>query len=133
MSMSTTTTRIPQVGELWLVHYPYRTPGGYEKTRPGIIVGFGEGDEVYVRKITTKNKKGNRPFLHPKLKKQSFQSRQEKTLIHGWKKDELKNKAEDIQPIENEEVSTTEEVESADYTEYNKVARKLEEYLSNSK
>lgn len=27
---------------------------------------------------------------------------------------------------------TTEEVESADYTEYNKVARKLEEYLSNS-
>lgn len=72
MSMSTTTTRIPQVGELWLVHYPYRTPGGYEKTRPGIIVGFGEGDEVYVRKITTKNKKGNRPFLHPKLKKQSF-------------------------------------------------------------
>lgn len=76
MSMSTTTTRIPQVGELWLVHYPFRTPGGYEKTRPGIIVGFGEEDTVYVRKLTTRNKKGNKPFYHPKLKKQSYLTRE---------------------------------------------------------
>lgn len=72
MSMSTTTTRIPQVGELWLVHYPYRTPGGYEKTRPGIIVGFGEDDEVYVRKLTSKKKKGNTLFIHPKLNRPSY-------------------------------------------------------------
>ena len=76
MSMSTTTTRIPQVGELWLVHYPYCTPGGYEKIRPGIVVGFGKDDEVFIRKITTRNKRGNKPFNHPKLKRQSFLTRE---------------------------------------------------------
>lgn len=72
--MSNTTTRIPQIGELWLVHYPYVTPGGYEKIRPGIVVGFGKDDEVVVRKITTKSKKGSKPFNHPKLKRTSFLS-----------------------------------------------------------
>ncbi len=72
--MTTRTTRLPGVGEIWLVHYPYITPGNMEKVRPGIIVGFDGEDKVIVQKLTTRKKKCNKEFIHPKLKKKTYLS-----------------------------------------------------------
>lgn len=72
--MSTRTTRLPGIGEIWLVHYPYLTPGNMEKVRPGIIVGFNGDDEVIVQKLTTRKKKYNKEFVHPKLKRKTYLS-----------------------------------------------------------
>lgn len=83
MYMSTTTTRVPIVGDIWLVHYPYTTPGNYDKIRPGIVVGYGKDDEVIIQKLTTKDKRGNKPFSHPKLKQKSFLSK-EKVCIRDY-------------------------------------------------
>ena len=49
--MSTRTTKLPGIGDIWLVHYPYVTPGNMEKVRPGIIVGFDGDDKVIVQKL----------------------------------------------------------------------------------
>lgn len=72
--MSTVTTRVPRVGDIWLVHYPYLTPGNMEKIRPGIIIGFKNNDEVIIQKLTTKKKKYNKEFVHPKLKRKTYLS-----------------------------------------------------------
>lgn len=72
--MSTRTIRLPEIGEIWLVHYPYLTPGNMEKVRPGIIVGFNGDDEVIVQKLTTRKKKYNKEFVHPKLKRKTYLS-----------------------------------------------------------
>lgn len=62
--------RIPKVGDIWLVNYPYITPGNMEKIRPAIIKGFKEEDDtISVQKITTKCKKGFKKIEHPKLSK----------------------------------------------------------------
>ena len=54
--MSTRTTKLPGIGDIWLVHYTYMTPGNMEKVRPGIIVGFDGDDKVIVQKLTKKKK-----------------------------------------------------------------------------
>ena len=64
--------RIPKVGDIWLVNYPYITPGNMEKIRPAIIKGFKEEHECegalnvygfsklffdnYLRNLASKNK-----------------------------------------------------------------------------
>lgn len=72
--MTTQTTKIPRIGDIWLVHYPYFTPGNMEKTRPGIIIGFDGEDNVIVQKLTTKKKKGSKEFVHPKMKRKTYLS-----------------------------------------------------------
>lgn len=72
--MSTVTTKLPRVGDIWLVHYPYVTPGNMEKVRPGIIVDFDGEDKVVVQKLTTKKKKNNKEFVHPKMKRKTYLS-----------------------------------------------------------
>lgn len=57
MYTTTRTTREPRVGDIWLVMYPYSTPGNMEKIRPGIILGFDNEDKVIVQKLTTRCKK----------------------------------------------------------------------------
>lgn len=74
MYMTTRTTRLPSIGDIWLVHYPYLTPGNMEKVRPGIIVDFDGEDNVVVQKLTTRRKKGNKEFIHPKMKKKTYLS-----------------------------------------------------------
>lgn len=72
--MSTVTTKLPRIGDIWLVHYPYVTPGNMEKVRPGIIVDFDGEDKVVVQKLTTKKKKNNKEFVHPKMKRKTYLS-----------------------------------------------------------
>lgn len=72
--MSTVTTKLPRIGDIWLVHYPYITPGNMEKVRPGIIVDFDGEDKVVVQKLTTKKKKNNKEFVHPKMKRKTYLS-----------------------------------------------------------
>lgn len=67
--------RVPQVGDIWLVHYPYITPGNMEKIRPALIKRIDdETNVVIVQKMTTKKHFNNRKFEHPKLKKTTFLS-----------------------------------------------------------
>lgn len=72
--MSTVTTKLPRIGDIWLVHYPYVTPGNMEKVRPGIIIDFDGEDKVVVQKLTTKKKKNNKEFVHPKMKRKTYLS-----------------------------------------------------------
>ena len=74
MYTTTRTTKLPGIGDIWLVHYPYITPGNMEKVRPGIIVDFDGEDRVIVQKLTTRCKRGNKLFTHPKLKKKTYLS-----------------------------------------------------------
>jgi len=74
MYMTTRTTKLPSIGDIWLVHYPYITPGNMEKVRPGIIVDFDGEDKVVVQKLTTRRKKGNKEFIHPKMKRKTYLS-----------------------------------------------------------
>ena len=103
--MSTRTTRLPGIGEIWLVHYPYLTPGNMEKVRPGIIVGFDGDDSVIVQKLTTRKKKCNKESEHPKLKRKTYLSPEKmkiqdynliryigKANIGRWKYDYNRNK-----------------------------------------
>ena len=47
--------RIPREGDIWLVHYPYITPGNMEKIRPAIIIEIlEESNEVLVQKLKGK-------------------------------------------------------------------------------
>lgn len=73
--MTTRTTKIPQIGDIWLVHFPYITPGNMEKVRPAIIRAFEDDDKTVVQKLTTRCKKGNKVFNHPKLNKKSYLSK----------------------------------------------------------
>lgn len=67
--------RIPKIGDIWLVHYPYITPGNMEKIRPAIIKDFIKQDNlVIVQKLTTKKHKNYPLFNHPKLKKITYLS-----------------------------------------------------------
>lgn len=76
--------RTPREGDIWLVHYPYITPGNMEKIRPAIIKSINdEENTVLVQKLTTKYHKGNRSFEHPKMKKRTFISK-ETTQIHEY-------------------------------------------------
>jgi len=68
--MNTRTTREPRVGDIWLAHYPYSTPGNMQKVRPVIILGFTE-DDIVVQKLTSK-KKHNKPFNHPKMNRPTY-------------------------------------------------------------
>lgn len=83
MYMTTRTTRMPGVGDIWLVDYPYKTPGNMSKPRPGIIVDF-DDDNVIVQKLTTRKKKGNKEFVHPKLKKKTYIS-PEKSVVPDYR------------------------------------------------
>lgn len=83
MFTTTRTTKEPRIGDIWLVSYPYSTPGNMEKVRPGIIIAFDGDDRVIVQKLTTSNKKGNKEFKHPKLKRKTYLSR-EKTSISDY-------------------------------------------------
>lgn len=81
--MTTRTTREPGIGEIWLVTYPYMTPGNMEKVRPGVIVDFDGDDKVIVQKLTTRRKRGNKDFTHPKLKRKTYLS-PERTSIPDY-------------------------------------------------
>lgn len=70
--MTTRTTKLPGIGDIWLVNYPYHTPGNMKKIRPGIIVDFDGEDKVIVQMLTTKKKKYNKEFQHPKMKKKTY-------------------------------------------------------------
>jgi len=72
--MTTKTTRLPAIGEIWLVNYPYVTPGNMKKVRPGVIVDFDGEDNVIIQKLTTRKKRGNKEFIHPKMKKKTYLS-----------------------------------------------------------
>ena len=69
-----TSKREPRVGDIWIMRFPYHTPGSMEKVRPGIIIDFKDDFKVVVQKLTTKKKKGNKLFTHPKLKKVTYLS-----------------------------------------------------------
>ena len=47
-----------------------------EKIRPAIIKGFEDDDIVIVQKLTTKKKRDTPKFDHPKLKKDTYLSRE---------------------------------------------------------
>lgn len=84
MTSEDTSIRIPKEGDIWLVHYPYITPGNMEKVRPAIIKSINEEEEtLVVQKLTTKYHKGNKYFEHPKMKKTTFISR-ETVKIHEY-------------------------------------------------
>lgn len=73
--MTTRTTKTPRIGDIWLVHFPYITPGNMEKVRPAIIRAFDGDDKTVVQKLTTKCKKGCKEFRHPKLNRKSYLSK----------------------------------------------------------
>ena len=76
--------RIPKKGDIWLVNYPYITPGNMEKIRPAIIRDFSLNDnKLIVQKLTTKKHKYNTIFKHPKLKKNTYLSN-EKIKINDY-------------------------------------------------
>lgn len=81
--MTTRTTKLPGIGDIWLVHFPYATPGNMEKIRPAIITDFDGEDRVIVQKLTTKKKKNNKEFNHPKMKRKTYIS-SEKTSISDY-------------------------------------------------
>ena len=78
--MTTRSTKIPKTGDIWLINYPYLTPGNMQKIRPGIILGFADDDKVVVQKLTTRKKYGNKEFAHPKLKKKTYLSPEKITI-----------------------------------------------------
>ena len=64
---------MPKAGDVWLVNYPYITPGNMKKIRPAIIRQVDEENNmVIVQKLTTKYHKGNREFRNNKMKKKTF-------------------------------------------------------------
>ena len=71
---TTRTTKLPSIGDIWLVHFPYITPGNMEKVRPAVVIGFDGNDNTVVQKLTTRKKKGNKEFKHSKLKKKTYLS-----------------------------------------------------------
>lgn len=68
--------RVPRPGDIWLVNYPYITPGNMEKIRPAIIRSFEDDDTVVVQKLTTKKKWNTKKFEHPKMKKDTYISKE---------------------------------------------------------
>lgn len=69
--------RMPKAGDVWLVNYPYITPGNMKKIRPAIIRQVDEENNmVIVQKLTTKYHKGNREFRNNKMKKKTFVSKE---------------------------------------------------------
>ena len=64
--------RMPKIGDIWLVHYPYITPGNMEKVRPAIIKSINEDEDlITVQKLSTKYHKGSKIIEHPKLKRRT--------------------------------------------------------------
>ena len=59
-------------GQIWLVTYPYNTPGNMEKIRPVLIKKIFE-ETVLVQKFTTRRKK-NKEFYFSKFKKKTYLS-----------------------------------------------------------
>lgn len=69
--------RMPKIGDIWLVHYPYITPGNMEKVRPAIIKSINEDEDlVTVQKLSTKYHKGSKIIEHPKLKRRTYISKE---------------------------------------------------------
>lgn len=56
-----TTTRSPQVGDIWLAKFPFCENGNMEKIRPVRIAELGE-DFITVQMITTNANKGRRIY-----------------------------------------------------------------------
>lgn len=73
--MTIRTTKLPKIGDIWLVNFPYITPGNMEKIRPAIIKGFEGENKTIVQKLTTHCRKGNKLFKHPKLNKRTYLSK----------------------------------------------------------
>ena len=78
--MSIRTNKLPGIGDIWLVHFPYATPGNMEKVRPAIITDFDGEDRVIVQKLTTKRKKNNKEFNHPKMKRKTYLSSEKMSI-----------------------------------------------------
>jgi len=73
---SRTTSRMPQKGDIWLVEFPYFTPGNMVKVRPAIVLDYNEDtDKVKMRRLTTQKKKGYKPFINDKMKKRTYITR----------------------------------------------------------
>lgn len=80
MYTTTRTTKLPCIGDIWLVHFPYATPGNMEKVRPAVIIDFDGEDRVIVQKLTTKKKKNNKEFNHPKMKRKTYISSEKMSI-----------------------------------------------------
>lgn len=78
--MSIRTSKLPGIGDIWLVHFPYATPGNMEKVRPAIITDFDGEDRVVVQKLTTKRKRNNKEFNHPKMKRKTYLSSEKMSI-----------------------------------------------------
>ena len=53
--------RLPNKGDIWLVHCPYSTPGNMEKVRPAIILDiYEEENMIKIQKLSTKYHKGSK-------------------------------------------------------------------------
>lgn len=77
--------RVPKVGDIWLVNYPYITPGNMEKKRPAIIRDISDKEDyITVQKLTTKYHEGNKIFHHPKMKYKTYIS-QEKVKVQEYR------------------------------------------------
>lgn len=67
--------RIPKIGDVWLVEFPYATPGNVKKTRPAIIKDFIYGedrDSILVQKLTSKKHKNYKQFNNQKMNKTTY-------------------------------------------------------------
>ena len=73
--------RLPNKGDIWLVHCPYSTPGNMEKVRPAIILDiYEEENMIKIQKLSTKYHKGSKLFEHPKLKRTTYLSKEVFTI-----------------------------------------------------
>lgn len=75
--------KMPKAGDIWLVKYPYITPGNMEKIRPAVIKGIIDDERILVQKLSTKKHKGSVSFKHPKMKRPTFLSN-ERVVIKDY-------------------------------------------------
>lgn len=81
--MTMLSNRLPCIGDIWLIDFPYATPGNMTKIRPAIILKFLDDDRMLVQKLTTRKRKGNKEFIHPKLKRKTYLS-YEKAVVYDY-------------------------------------------------
>lgn len=77
--ITTRTTKEPRIGDIWLAHVQYDTPGNMEKVRPIIIKKIIDNESyvdtiIIANKLTTKKHKKNKEFVHPKISKKTYMS-----------------------------------------------------------
>lgn len=76
--ITTRTNREPRVGDIWLAHVKYSTPGNMEKVRPVVVKKIIEKEMysdtvILINKLTTK-KHHNKEFNNDKTKRKTYLS-----------------------------------------------------------